>query len=187
MLDPSTRPHISFEFLIPHHPPPSMCVVEFRAGGPRSAEVPFLTLFEPPSFGSARCFGQTMSRVAPHGKRAEVRVTSKSETTNRSDGGQKFRIADGLRPSRRTVTSGWPMAGLLPPFLSGSWPHPAPDGGFRSPNSEFTHRRGIELRSAVLSLRPNAFLCYNTGCCFRLESGPEAHFFFCSGESYEAG
>jgi len=42
-------------------------------------------------------------------------------------------------------------------------------------------------RRALKSLRPITLLCYNIRCCFRLESGPEAHFFFCSGESNEAG
>jgi len=44
-------------------------------------------------------------------------------------------IADGLRPSRRAAVSGWPMAGILPPFLSGRRPQTTPDGGFLIPNS----------------------------------------------------
>jgi len=36
------------------------------------------------------------------------------------------------------------------------------------------------------TLAPSASMCYKTGCCFRLGSGPGAHFFFCSGERYEA-
>ena len=52
---------------------------------PRSAEVPFLTLFGPPSFKSAGCFEQTMLKVAPLGKRAGKRPTWKSEAHTRSE------------------------------------------------------------------------------------------------------
>jgi hypothetical protein len=43
--------------------------------GPRSAEVPFLTLFDFLLFKSERYLGQTMLKVAPLGKRVWVRAT----------------------------------------------------------------------------------------------------------------
>ena len=69
----------------PTHPLPHIEVRATGTGGPRSAEVPFLTLFEPSSFKSAESFGQTMSKVAPLGKRDEARATSKSAALCRSE------------------------------------------------------------------------------------------------------
>ena len=47
-----------------------------------------------------------------------------------------FQISDlgfarGLWPRRLPAMSGWPMAGLHPPFLPGRRPHSAPDGQCR--------------------------------------------------------
>ncbi len=69
-----------------------------------------MTLFGPLSFESARCPGQTMSRVAPHGKRAEVRVTSKSETGNRSDGGRVHDWSRFQKPHHRFLDSAYGLA-----------------------------------------------------------------------------
>ena len=49
-----------------------------------AAEVPFLTLFEPESSPDADWFGQTMSRVAPLGKRAGKRTPLKPEARSGS-------------------------------------------------------------------------------------------------------
>ena len=67
----------------PTHPPQYMCVLAQRSGGPRRTEVPFLTLSEQATFESAESHGQTMSRVAPLGKRVQIRPTSQSPNCSR--------------------------------------------------------------------------------------------------------